>query len=217
MPELLTRVVVYLPLLLLALSVHEAAHAGAARLTGDRTAERLGRLTLFPWAHVDLVGSLLLPAALLVLRAPFLIGYAKPAPVDPGQLRNPKRDLSLVALAGPASNLALALLLAAIGWLFYGYLGLDNSAGRLLIGAGIVLNLVLANLNMLPLPGFDGMKALYAVLPDSWCWQLQRSERYFLVVLVLVAWTQALDLALVPAWWASQQLCSMAGVGLPAL
>ena len=217
MPPIVTTLLLYLPLLLLAVSAHEAAHAWAARWRGDDTAARQGRLTLLPFAHVDLWGTVLLPAMLLYIQAPFLIGYAKPTPVDPSRLRRPKADFSLVAVAGPAGNLALAVGLALLGALVFGGLGVDSPEGRMIVAAGIFLNVMLAGLNLLPLPGFDGMKALYVVLPDRWCWRLQQADPYFMVVLVLAAFTQVLALVQVPIHSVTEALCTLAGTACPKL
>jgi Zn-dependent protease len=217
LPQILTRLLLYLPLLLLAVSAHEAAHAWAARWRGDDTAARLGRLSLLPFVHVDLWGTLVLPGLLVAMQSPFLIGYAKPTPVDPGRLRRPKADFSVVALAGPVGNLALALALTLVGALAFVWLGVESAEARLIVAAGIFLNVMLACLNLLPLPGFDGMKALYFLLPDRWCWRLQQAEPYFLVILVLAAFTQVLDLALLPVHPITDALCTIAGTGRPSL
>lgn len=217
MPDAVIKVLLYLALLLLAVSAHEAAHAWAAWKLGDPTAHDQGRVSLLPFSHVDLWGSVLLPGLLVALKAPFLVGYGKPTPVDPGRLRHPKRDFSLVAVAGPLGNLAVALSLTALGAVAFGVFGIESPAGRMIVAAGIVTNSVLACLNLLPLPGFDGLKSLYMFLPDAWCWRLQRADRLFLLVLVLAAWTQVLSLALWPGWWLSLQLCNLAGTGLPVL
>lgn len=200
-----------MPMLLLGLSAHEAAHAWAAWRLGDPTAQKLGRTSLLPFRHIDPLGSLALPALLLLLKAPFLIGYAKPTPVDPGRFRDPKAGFSWVALAGPLANLAVAAGLAGLGAVLIKGLGISDPSLALLLGAGIVVNALLGCLNLLPLPGFDGLKALYAFLPDAWCWQLQRAERWFFVVLVLAAWTRALDVALYPGFRLGQALCALAG------
>jgi Zn-dependent protease len=213
--EILIQALVFLPLLVLALSAHEAAHAWAALRLGDPTGRDHGRLSLLPFGHLDLIGSLLLPVAMLLMRSPFLVGYAKPTPVDPGRLRSPKADFSLVALAGPLGNLALALALAAVGTLLFRGLGIDNGPARALVGVGILTNTVLAMLNLLPLPGFDGLKALYAFLPDEWCWQLQRGERFFVMALLVAAALQVLGIVLWPGLWLGQALCDFSGAGLP--
>jgi Zn-dependent protease len=214
-PDWLLRLIVYLPMLLLGVSVHEAAHAWAALKLGDPTARDQGRVTLLPFVHVDLWGSFLLPGMLLAMQAPYLFGYAKPTPVNPGLLGSPKRDFSLVALAGPLGNLALALGFAALGALAFRSLGVDSAEGRMLIAAGIVTNALLGCFNLLPLPGFDGMKAIYALLPDEWCWQLQRIERMFFPILILAAAMGLLNRVLIPAFVLGSGLCAAAGTGQP--
>jgi len=204
-------------LLILAVSVHEAGHAWAALQRGDPTAADKGRLSWLPFSHFDLVGCLLLPALLVWAHAGFIMGYGKPTPVDPGRLKRPKADFSLVSLAGPGANLAAALSLALIGALAFHGLKLDNPPAALLLGSAIAINVTLACVNLLPLPGFDGLKALYAFLPDEWCWRLQRGERFFLTVMLLAAWFGALDLALYPGFWLGHALCGLAGVPLPVL
>ena len=204
-------------LLLLAVSAHEAGHAWAAQRRGDPTAAAQGRLSLLPFSHFDWIGCLLFPVLLVWAHSPYIIGFGRPTPVDPGRLKRPKADFSLVALAGPLANLALALALTLLGALGFQGLGLHSPEGALLLGAAIAINITLACFNLLPLPGFDGLKALYAFLPDEWCWRLQRGERYFLMVLLLAAWLGPLDLALYPGFWLSRVLCGLAGVPLPAL
>jgi Zn-dependent protease len=215
--EPLLHALVAAVLLILAVCAHEAGHAWAALKRGDPTAAERGRISLLPFTHFDWVGCVLLPVLLVWSQAGLVFGYAKPTPVDPGRLKRPKADFSLVALAGPAANLVLALGLGALGALGFRGLGLVSPEAGLLVGAAISINITLACVNLLPLPGFDGLKALYAFLPDEWCWRLQRGERYFLVILLVAAWFNALDLALYPAFWLGRVLCSLAGVPLPAL
>lgn len=222
MKELLTRALLYLPLLLLAVSAHEAAHAWAALRRGDPTARDQGRMSLLPFTHFDLWGSLGLPLMLAALEAPLLVAFAKPTPVDPGRLRRPQRDFSLVAVAGPLANLGLALLMALAGLLLFRVAGLDSPAARQLLAAGILCNVVLAWVNLLPLPGFDGLKALYAFLPESWCWRLHRTERYHLFLLLLVVWLapllpdrDAVDWFYGPAARLCWALYALAGTGRP--
>lgn len=217
MQETLTRLLVYVPILLLGLSAHEAAHAWVAFKRGDPTAKDLGRVTLLPFAHLDLWGSLVVPVMLLAVQAPFLFGYAKPTPVNPAKLRSPKRDFSAVALAGPGANFLLALVFVGLGALLFRGLGVENPEARLLVGAGIVINVLLAWINLLPLPGFDGLKALYVFLPDEWCWRLQKGNQLIFPVLVLVLVLGLLNMALVPAFSIGAGLCSVAGAGQPPL
>jgi Zn-dependent protease len=211
------RLVIYLPLLLLAFSAHEAAHAWAALQRGDPTARDQGRVTLLPFVHLDLWGSVLLPGLLIAMPVPWIFGYAKPTPVDPGKLRNPKRDFSLVALAGPGGNLALALVFAALGAVAFRWFGVDSPEARLLVGAGILTNSALACINLLPLPGLDGMKALYAFMSDEWCWRLQKVDRMFLPLIVAAALLGLLGEVQVLAFGLGTGLCALAGTGQPPL
>jgi Zn-dependent protease len=216
--ELLTQALLYLPMLWLALTVHEAAHAWAAERLGDPSAREAGRLSLLPFSHLDLMGSVAIPLALLLAQASFFLGYAKPTPVDPGRLRGGKNGFALAAAAGPLANLLLAVAFSLLGALLLGAFGLEDRPLQMLLGAGIVLNGILAALNLLPLPGFDGIKVLYAVLPDAWCWQLHRQERLYPVLLILLAW--AFDRVLVvlwPAYWLVARLSEFAGIPLPLL
>ncbi len=217
MRETPINLAVYLPLLLLAVSAHEAAHAWAAFKRGDPTARDLGRITLLPFVHIDPLGSLVLPGLLLALGSPFVFGYAKPTPVNPGRLRVPKRDFSLVALAGPAANFALALAFTALGTVAFRFLGLDAPAAKVVLGAGIVVNVLLGWINLLPLPGFDGLKAVYALLPDEWCWRLQKGSRWFFPLLVLALLFGWFDVVLLPAFSLGTGLCAFAGTGMPPI
>lgn len=185
MDTLYTVAVWALPVLL-AVTLHEASHAYAARYFGDNTAYSQGRMSLNPLRHVDLVGTILIPAALLLLNSPFVFGYAKPVPVNFGGLRNPRRDSALVALAGPASNLLMAFLwqLMKIG-IVVG--GLRQPFLLRMADAGILINLVLFAFNLFPLPPLDGGRILTSLLPARLAWRFARVEPYgFFIVLALV-------------------------------
>ena len=182
MPELSLPqfVAVALIPLLFAITVHEVAHGWVAKQFGDPTAARLGRLTLNPIKHVDPIGTLLVPGLLLLSHAPFLFGWAKPVPVTWENLRHPKRDMAIVAVAGPASNLMMAIF-----WALIAKLGLDlgalSWAGTPLyyMGSfGIQINVVLMVLNLLPLPPLDGGRVAVGLLPGPMAWQLSRLENY---------------------------------------
>ena len=172
---------------LLAITLHEAAHGFVAWRLGDDTARQLGRVSFNPFRHVDLFGTVILPAMLLVLRAPFLFGWAKPVPVAFHRLRHPRRDVGLVAAAGPAANVILATasallfhLLPLLPLSFAGWLGsnLYNS---------ILINLGLAVFNMLPLPPLDGGRVAVGLLPDALARPLARLERFgFLIIIGVI-------------------------------
>ncbi|MCM1512282.1 MAG: site-2 protease family protein [Oxalobacter formigenes] len=171
---------------LLAVTLHEASHAYAARYFGDNTAYSQGRMSLNPLRHIDLVGTVLIPAALILLSSPFVFGYAKPVPVNFGGLRNPRQDSALVALAGPASNLLMALLwqvmkIAVVAG------GLRQPFLLQMADAGILSNLVLFAFNLFPLPPLDGGRILTSLLPARLAWRFAKVEPYgFFIVLALV-------------------------------
>lgn len=215
--EPLLRLGVLLPLLLLAVSVKEAGHAAMARWRGDTTAADLGRASLLPFSHFDWVGCLALPALLAWLPLPYVVGFGRPIPVDPSKLVRPKADFSLVAFAGPLANAGMAVALAALAALIFLGLRLQSAEAALVLGTAIVLNALIAALGLLPLPGFNGLKVLYAFLPDEWCWQAQKADRYFLSVLILLAAFGVLDAALRPGFWLGHGLCRLAGLPVPAL
>ncbi|MCR9070206.1 MAG: site-2 protease family protein [Alphaproteobacteria bacterium] len=169
---------------LLAITLHEAAHGWAAGKLGDPTARLMGRVTLNPFAHVDLVGTVIIPLALLLMNAPFLFGYAKPVPVNFSRLRNPRRDMALVALAGPASNILLAVLGALA---FHIVPSLPDAAslwGAEMLERLVLLNLILAVFNMLPVPPLDGGRILVSILPDWAAWKVARLERAGLFIVI---------------------------------
>lgn len=183
--QVIISVLPYVPAFLLAISVHESAHAWMARRCGDDTAAAQGRISLYPPRHIDPFGTLLLPILSFWLMN-FIFGYAKPTPVDPGKLRRPKADFSLVALAGPVSNFLLAILSAMAGRALLAA-GIDSAVLQSVCVASVILNVVLGLINLLPLPGFDGIKALYYFLPDEWCWRLNRADRSSVLVLALLS------------------------------
>ena len=171
---------------LFAITVHEVAHGWVAKKLGDPTAMMMGRLTLNPLKHIDPIGTVLVPLA-LVLMGGFIFGWAKPVPVTWANLRNPKRDMALVALAGPLANLVMAFgwaLIMKVGFM----LGDDFSwlAWPLIYmgGAGIAINGVLMLLNLLPVPPLDGGRVMAGLLPGPWAWKLSRIEPYGLMIMV---------------------------------
>ena len=182
--NLARTVLIYALPVLFAITIHEAAHGYVARALGDNTAQMLGRVTLNPIKHIDPFGTILLPL-LLYFTTPFLIGYAKPVPVNFGQLRHPKRDMIWVALAGPASNLIQALLWA-LGFTLLTASGFEEPFFLLMCMAGVLTNLVLAAFNLFPFPPLDGGRILVGLLPYRQAVALSRLEPWgFFVVLGL--------------------------------
>lgn len=193
--------------LLLALVFHEWAHGYVAKRLGDDTASRLGRLTLNPLAHVDPVGTIALPALLFFSGSPFMFGWAKPVPVNFGRLRNPRRDMVLVALAGPAMNLVLAALCAAalplvasLGAAPEAATGGLEFAKPLMIMCtmGLQLNIILAVFNMLPIPPLDGGRVAVGLLPRYLGDRLAQVEPYGFLIVMALLMTNVLDFVLFP-------------------
>ena len=169
---------------IIAITFHEAAHAFVARSLGDDTASRLGRVTLNPLKHIDPFGTILLPGVLLLAQSPFLFGYAKPVPVNFAALRNPRRDMVLVAAAGPATNIALAVV-AALGFHLLGKLpanAVQWTAENL--KNAIIFNVILAVFNMFPLPPLDGGRIAVGLLPNFIAVPLARLEHYGMAILI---------------------------------
>jgi Zn-dependent protease len=169
---------------IVAITFHEAAHGFAARLLGDDTAWRLGRVTFNPIKHIDPVGTIFLPAVLLLLRSPFLFGYAKPVPINFRALRHPRRDMVLVAAAGPGINIALAVV-AALLFHFVGYLpGAAAQWAAENLKNALIINVILAVFNLLPLPPLDGGRIAVGLLPDGLALPLARLEPYGMMILI---------------------------------
>jgi len=192
-----TLLIYALPVLF-AITVHEAAHGYVARHFGDNTAYMMGRLTLNPMKHIDPIGTILMPLLLyFATSGSFLFGYAKPVPVNFSHLRHPKRDMIWVALAGPVSNFAQAILWALFFTLLVG-MGIHERFFLSMAKAGVLANLVMWAFNLFPLPPLDGGRVLVGLLPPRQAYSLSRIEPWgFFIVMGLVL------LGIVSTWWLS--------------
>jgi Zn-dependent protease len=198
--NLMQRIAVWAIPVLFAITVHETAHGWMALRLGDPTAKMLGRLTLNPIRHIDPLGTIVVPAAMLFLGG-FLFGWAKPVPITWENLRQPKRDMAWVAAAGPLSNLAMALL-----WAMFARLGMaiGEASGDLAMYmmytgvAGIFINTILMLLNLLPLPPLDGSRVVSALLPGPLSYRYGLLEPYGLPILILLLITGLLGKVLWP-------------------
>ncbi|MDR3056160.1 MAG: site-2 protease family protein [Zoogloeaceae bacterium] len=193
MNELIATIAVAALPMIFAITLHEAAHGYVARYFGDPTAAQAGRITLNPVAHIDLVGTILIPAFLLLISGgKFAFGYAKPVPVNFGRLRHPKQDMFWVAAAGPFSNL-----LMAAGWMFL-LMHLPNppvfpfgEAIMTMCFYGVLINLTLMLLNLLPIPPLDGGRIVVSLLPMKWAIPYARLERYGMLMIVALLFIPA--------------------------
>ena len=185
--NLIQTVLIYALPVVFAITIHEAAHGYVARYLGDNTAYMLGRVTLNPLKHIDPVGTILMPLMLyFATSGAFLFGYAKPVPVHFGNLRNPKRDMVWVALAGPASNFIQAILWAVALMAIVGF-GINERFFLEMARAGVLVNLVMWAFNLFPIPPMDGGRILVGLLPWKQAQAVSRIEPYgFFIIMGLV-------------------------------
>jgi Zn-dependent protease len=197
--------------IIFAVTLHEVAHGYVAYWCGDYTAKLSGRLSLNPIKHIDPMGTIIIPFLMLLLsNFRFLFGWAKPVPVDARNMRHPRRDMALVASAGPLSNLLMAVL-----WGLVAKLGLIlASGGNLWFGkplafmgqVGIDINIVLGLLNLIPIPPLDGSRILSSILPPRWAYQYSKIEPYGFFILIVLLMTNLLSKVLMPAVEITRQL-----------
>ena len=192
--NIIQAIVVYALPVLFAITAHEAAHGFVAQKLGDNTAAMLGRVTLNPVKHIDPIGTVLIPLALALLtKGAFLFGYAKPVPVRLDRLKNPRRDMILVALAGPLCNLVQALVWKALFYLLHG-IGVHEPFFLAMAQGGAIINVVLCVFNLFPLPPLDGGRVLMGLLPPKAAMTLRRVEPYgFFIVVALLVFPVAKD------------------------
>jgi Zn-dependent protease len=211
---LMQKIVVWILPVIFAITVHEVAHGWVAKKYGDNTASQLGRLTVNPIKHIDIIGTIILPGLLLLTGTGFIFGWAKPVPVDARNFKNPRKDMAVVALAGPVSNLLMAL-----GWALLARIGVLTGIQFISLPfiytgiAGISINLVLALINLLPIPPLDGSRVLTGILPSEWALKYNQFERYGFIILLILLYTQILNVILAyPMYIAQKLFFSIAGI-----
>lgn len=210
--EIAGRLGIFFVPFLFSLCFHEFAHGFVAKMRGDRTAEFMGRLTLNPMAHADLVGTYILPITSIVFNLPIFFGWAKPVPVDPRNLKNPRTDMFWVALAGPMSNVLLALVgsfLIAIVALKFNLFASSKALVEML-KIFITTNLFLAFFNLLPIRPLDGGQIIARFLPESWNRKLEENEQMLSWLLLILVVSGVLRVLAYPVLWTAETMVGLA-------
>jgi len=192
----IVSIVIILVILLFSVVLHELSHGVAADKLGDHTARYMGRLTLNPIPHLDLFGAILLPLFLFLVQSPIIFGAAKPVPVNFYNLKNPKRDMALVSLAGPLTNFALAIAFALP--IRLGLLNQGMGLGFDVLVQAVVLNLVLGIFNLIPIPPLDGSKVLASLFSDEFTYKLLSLERYGFLLIILFLYLGLIHRVILP-------------------
>jgi Zn-dependent protease len=194
--------------LIFAIVFHEVAHGWVANKLGDPTARDMGRLTLNPIPHIDLIGTIIMPLMLFLLTdGRMLFGYAKPVPIDPRYFKDPKKGMALSSIAGPGVNIAMAVIFSFL--LRVVMVGLEGKVPEpawgwfatpitLMLGYGVIINVVLAVLNLIPIPPLDGSRIVYWLLPDKLAGAYYQLERYGMIILMLLIFTGILGRIMTP-------------------
>lgn len=207
MDELIRNIAVYALPVLFAITLHEAAHAYVAKHFGDNTAYAAGRMTLNPLNHIDPFGTIVIPLV-LYLTTGFVFGYAKPVPIDFSRLRNPKRDMAWVALAGPAANFIMAFLWLVLATLLVAF-DVQEIFPHKVAQAGLWTNLLIFAFNLVPIPPLDGGRIVTSLLPNRLAYKYARIEPYgFFIVLALV-FLKVLNIFVVPLMLLAQYLLEL--------
>lgn len=191
---LIQKICVWALPIIFAITLHEVAHGWVASWFGDQTARLSGRLTLNPVKHIDIIGTIIVPLLMLIAGG-ILFGWAKPVPVDPRNMGHPRRDMAIVALAGPLSNLLMALI-----WAMIAKIGLQfGSLGLVYMGeAGVTINIALGVLNLLPLPPLDGGKILQSIVSPRLAYTISKIEPYSFFILIALIFTGILSFIIIP-------------------
>ena len=209
MDEILRTIVVYALPVIFAITLHEAAHAYAAKYFGDSTAYLAGRMSVDPFRHIDPFGTILMPLLLYWMSSGmFVFGYAKPVPIEFGNLRNPKKHMAWVALAGPMANFVMGFAWLVLGTVALKLTGPEGFVHEVAV-AGIRTNLLMFAFNLVPIPPLDGGRVLTSMLPNRLAYKFSRIEPYGMMIVLVLIFTRMLNLYVGPLMYAAQWAIGM--------